>query len=85
MKQETEETTQPAKKVVRKKEVYKPKKGEEGSYHVKQEQVRFDPNTGERLSKAVICQYEPRVWMRSIEKNLKALGYTYEVLHTPSK
>ena len=64
---------------------YQVKHEESGVFHVEQEQVRFDPATGERLSRARICKYESRVWLNSIKKNMGNLGYTYTVLHDPTK
>ena len=76
----------PARKVAAKKALaYQPKKGEEAYYHVKQEQVRFDPATGERQSAPRVAKYEARIWENSVRKNMKAMGYTFEVLHSPNK
>jgi hypothetical protein len=58
-------------------------KGEEKDYHVSIEQVRFDPVTGERLSKASVQKYNQRMWMLA-EKNMKNLGYSCEILHDPT-
>lgn len=55
---------------------------EEKFYHVKQEKVEFDRNTGKRLSRAVIQKYDKKAYVTT-SKYLRDAGYTVEVLHDP--
>lgn len=55
---------------------------EEKFYHVKQEKVEFDRNTGKRLSRAVIQKYDKKAYATTI-KYLQDAGYKIEVLHDP--
>lgn len=55
---------------------------EEKFYHVKQEKVEFDRNTGKRLSRAVIQKYDKKAYVTTV-KYLQDAGYKIEVLHDP--
>lgn len=55
---------------------------EEKFYHVKQEKVEFDRNTGKRLSRAVIQKYDKKAYVTTV-KYLQDAGYTIVVLHDP--
>lgn len=55
---------------------------EEKFYHVKQEKVEFDINTGKRLSRAVIQKYDKKAYVTTV-KYLQDAGYTIVVLHDP--
>jgi hypothetical protein len=55
---------------------------EEKFYHVKQEKVEFDRNTGKRLSRAVIQKYDKKAYVTTV-KYLQDAGYTITVLHDP--
>lgn len=55
---------------------------EEKFYHVKQEKVVFDSNTGKRLSRAVIQKYDKKAYVTTV-KYLQDAGYTIVVLHDP--
>ena len=60
-------------------------KGEEGTYHVLQELVRFDPMTGKRLSKPCIQKYGRKMWTSMIYDNLLKQGYQLTILHDPTE
>lgn len=59
-------------------------KGEEGSYHVKQEVKTFNARTGERLSKPRVQKYGAKEF-RQIERILRQQGYEIEVLYDPTE
>lgn len=51
-------------------------------WHVLQEKVEFDRNTGKRLSRPVLQKYDKKTFPAT-EKYLKDAGYTITVLHDP--
>lgn len=55
---------------------------EERFWHVLQEKVEFDRNTGKRMSKPVLQKYDTKAYPRT-EKYLRDAGYTITVLHDP--
>lgn len=59
-------------------------KGEEGSYHVKQEVKTFNARTGERLSKPRVQKYGAKEF-KQIERILRQQGYEIEVLYDPTE
>ncbi len=59
-------------------------KGEEGSFHVKQEIPFFDQRTGARRSRPRIQKYGAKEFA-SIRRNLQQQGYVLEVLHDPTE
>lgn len=54
-------------------------------YHVKQELTEFDRSTGKRMSRPVIQKYGKRMFESVVYDDLKAQGYTIEVLHDPNE
>ena len=52
-------------------------------WHVLQEKVEFDRNTGKRLSRPVLQKYDKKSYPAT-EKYLKDAGYTITVLHDPN-
>lgn len=52
-------------------------------WHVLQEKVEFDRNTGKRLSRPVLQKYDKKAYPAT-EKYLKDAGYTITVLHDPN-
>lgn len=59
-------------------------KGEEGSYHVKQEIPYFDPRTGVRKSVPRIQKYGAKEF-GTIRRNLQQQGYQLDILHDPTE
>ena len=59
-------------------------KGEERSYHCRIEQVKFDSNTGKRLSTPRIQIFGKKEFENGLLHNLRQQGYTIEVLHDPT-
>jgi hypothetical protein len=55
---------------------------EERFWHVLQEKVEFNRNTGKRISQPVLQKYDTKAYPRT-EKYLKDAGYTITVLHDP--
>ena len=55
---------------------------EERFWHVLQEKVEFDRNTGKRLSRPVLQKYDTKSYPTT-SKYLKDAGYTITVLHDP--
>lgn len=55
---------------------------EEKFWHVLQEKVEFDRNTGKRLSRAVLQKYDMKSYPATM-KYLRDAGYTITVLHDP--
>ena len=51
-------------------------------WHVLQEKVEFDRNTGKRLSRPVLQKYDKKAFPAT-QKYLKDAGYTITVLHDP--
>lgn len=64
------------------KENYIVPKGEESLYHVVQEMVQFDRNTGKRLSRPVLQKYDVKVWQQQ-RKALLSWNYTLTIVHDP--
>ena len=58
-------------------------KGEENTYHVRQEITTFDQRTGRRLSKPRVQKYGAKEF-KSIERILRQQGYSVEVLYDPT-
>lgn len=52
-------------------------------WHVLQEKIEFDRNTGKRLSRPVLQKYDTKAYPAT-EKYLKDAGYTITVLHNPA-
>lgn len=64
-------------------EAYEVPEGEEHLYHAMLESgVKFNPNTGERISKPYVQKFTYKEF-KQFEKNAAILGYTYKVLHQP--
>ena len=57
---------------------------EERHWHVLQEKVEFDRNTGKRLSRPALQKYDTKSYPATL-KYLKDAGYTITVLHDPVK
>ena len=57
-------------------------KGEERFWHVIQERVTYNQNTGKRLSRPVLQKYDTKVYPTTA-KYLTDAGYTLTVLHNP--
>lgn len=55
---------------------------EERFWHVLQEKVEYDKNTGKKLSQPVLQKYDTKVFPNT-EKYLKDAGYTITILHNP--
>lgn len=55
---------------------------EERFWHVLQEKVEYDRNTGKRLSRPVLQKYDTKSYPTT-SKYLKDAGYTITVLHDP--
>lgn len=60
-------------------------KGEEARYHCRIEQVKFDSNTGKRLSTPRIQIFGKKEFENGMLHNLRQQGYTVEVLHNPTE
>ena len=67
------------------KDTYEVPANEKHLYHVKQELTEFDRSTGERISRPVIQKYGKRMFESVVYDDLKAQGYTIEVLHDPNE
>ena len=59
-------------------------KGEENSYHVRQEIKTFDQRTGRRLSQPRIQKYGAKEF-KTVERILRQQGYDIEVLYDPTE
>lgn len=57
---------------------------EERFWHVIQEKVEYDRNTGKRLSRPVLQKYDTKSYPQTM-KYLKDAGYTITVLHDPTE
>lgn len=57
---------------------------EERFWHVLQEKVEFNRNTGKRISQPMLQKYDTKAYPNT-EKYLKDAGYTITVLHDPIK
>lgn len=66
------------------KDTYEVPANEKHLYHVKQELTEFDRSTGKRMSRPVIQKYGKRMFESVVYDDLKAQGYTIEVLHDPN-
>lgn len=62
---------------------YQVPKGEEKLYHIKQEIRQFNPKTGVKISVPSIQKFGPKIYKTIVERNLRGLGYTIDVLHDP--
>lgn len=62
---------------------YKVPAGEERLYHIKQEIKQYNPKTGVKISVPSVQKFGPKVFKAIVERNLRRLGYTIEVLHDP--
>jgi len=60
-------------------------KGEEMSYHVIIENVRFDSATGKRLSKPRVQKFGKKSFETQIQRTLLSQGYTITILHDPNE
>lgn len=60
-------------------------KGEEMMYHCRIEVRKFDPETGERLSKPMLQKFGRKFFESFGLHNLRKLGYTVDILHDPAK
>lgn len=67
------------------KDTYEVPANEKHLYHVKQELTEFDRSTGKRMSRPVIQKYGKRMFESVVYDDLKAQGYTIEVLHDPNE
>ena len=67
------------------KDTYEVPASEKHLYHVKQELTEFDRSTGKRMSRPVIQKYGKRMFESVVYADLKAPGYTIEVLHDPNE
>ena len=67
------------------KDTYEVPASEKHLYHVKQELTEFDRSTGKRMSRPVIQKYGKRMFESVVYDDLKAQGYTIEVLHDPNE
>lgn len=56
--------------------------GEERHWHVIQEKVEYDRQTGKKLSRPVLQKYDTKAYPTT-EKYLRDAGYTITVLHDP--
>lgn len=64
-------------------EQYEVPKGEEKYYHCRIEVKKFDPDTGERLSRPVLQKFEPKFFETFGLHHLRQQGYTVDILHNP--
>lgn len=67
------------------KDTYEVPANEKHLYHIKQELTEFDRSTGKRMSRPVIQKYGKRMFESVVYDDLKAQGYTIEVLHDPNE
>ena len=58
--------------------------GEEGTYHCRIEQMQFNPQNGQRLSRPRIQKFEPKMWPL-LSRNLRQQGWTVDILHDPTE
>ena len=59
-------------------------KGEENTYHVRQEIKTFDQRTGRRLSQPRIQKYGAKEF-KTVERILRQQGYDIEVMYDPTE
>ena len=57
--------------------------GEEKSYHCRIEVRKFDPDTGERMSRPKLVKLEPKFFEAFGLHHLRQQGYTVDILHNP--
>lgn len=62
---------------------YTPSETEKHLYHVELDKPGFNPNTGEKLSKAFTQKFTQAEW-NQFEKNSGGLGYTKKILWDPT-
>ena len=67
------------------KENYIVPQNEQGLYHCKMELVKFNENTGVKVSKPSIQKVGKRAFESIMQKQWKAYGYTIEILHDPTE
>ncbi len=67
------------------KENYTVPQGEEGLYHVLQEQKQFSADTGKRLSRPVVQKYGKKEFETIVERQLRLQKFTMIILHEPSE
>lgn len=60
-------------------------KGEERFYHAVIEVVKFDQNTGKRLSKPRVQKFGKKSFEGSVQASLRKQGYTITILHDPNQ
>lgn len=60
-------------------------KGEEHSYHCRIEVVKFNSETGERLSKPRMQVFGKKVFETTCLHNLRKQGFKVDILHDPNK
>lgn len=60
-------------------------KGEEHSYHCRIEVVKFNSETGERLSKPRMQVFGKKVFEITCLHNLRKQGFKVDILHDPNK
>ena len=58
-------------------------KGEERLFHVKFENVSYNPKTGKKISRPVIQKFGKKMYQSIMERQLKRAGYNIDVLHNP--
>lgn len=61
---------------------YLPEERQRGSFHVEIEKVRFDVNSGKRLSKSTIQMFAPKAY-KNFVKYSHSIGYTITVKWNP--
>lgn len=54
-------------------------------YHCVIEVRKFNPETGERLSKPVVQKFGKKSFEASVANNLRRQGYTITILHNPNE
>ena len=59
--------------------------GQEGSYHCRIEVIKFNSETGERISKPRLQVFGRRFFESFGLHNLKKMGYKVDILHDPKK
>jgi hypothetical protein len=58
---------------------------EKGHYHVIQERLQFDPNTGARVFSPVLQKYRPLTFEMTVYPYLSRGGYNIRIVHDPRK
>lgn len=59
-------------------------KGEEQSYHCRIEVVKFNQQTGERISRPRMQVFGKKAFETSVLHNLRKMGYKVDILHDPN-